>query len=78
MKRRHRTLKNGFPGLGLRRIRRYTRTPAAYCGSRLWHALEEEMLLSTHLFYAGFLTYSGAGNRVLQWTETALRVLDAD
>lgn len=43
-----------------------------------WHALEEEMLLSSHLFYAGFLTYSGAGNRALQWTETALRVLDAD
>lgn len=43
-----------------------------------WHAPEEEMLLSSHLFYAGFLTYLGTGNRALQWTETALRVLDAD
>ena len=52
--------------------------PAGEPAKAAWHALEEEMLLSSHLFYAGFLTYSGAGNRALQWTETALRVLDAD
>ena len=53
-------------------------TPAGEPAKAAWHAPEEEMLLSSHLFYAGFLTYSGAGNRALQWTETALRVLDAD
>lgn len=52
--------------------------PAGEPAKAAWHAPEEEMLLSSHLFYAGFLTYSGAGNRALQWTETALRVLDAD
>ena len=43
-----------------------------------WQAPEAETLLSSHLFYAGFLTYSGTGDRTLQWTETALQMLDVD
>lgn len=43
-----------------------------------WQAPDEETLLWSHLFYAGFLTYSGAGDRTLQWTETALQMLEAE
>lgn len=43
-----------------------------------WQAPEAKTLLLSHLFYAGFLTYSGTGERTLQLTETTLQMLDAD
>ncbi len=43
-----------------------------------WQATEAKTLLSSHLFYAGFLTYSGTGDRTLQLTETTLQMLNAD